>query len=192
MLHDLVKACRSYRRFDEATRIERSTLVSWIDAVRLVASSGNAQPLRYALVTDELACEKVFSCCAWAKALPDWPGPEPGERPSAYIVILSDCDRTLADVFTAWDEGIAAQTIMLQAVEAGFGGCIIASFKKRSMAEALGVDADRFQPDLVLALGKPVEDVRIVDLPAGGATEYWRDEAGVHYVPKRALSSVLL
>ena len=57
---------------------------------------------------------------------------------------------------------------------------------------ALGVDADRFQPDLVLALGKPVEDVRIVDLPAGGATEYWRDEAGVHYVPKRALSSVLL
>ena len=24
------------------------------------------------------------------------------------------------------------------------------------------------------------------------ATEYWRDEAGVHYVPKRALSSVLL
>ena len=85
MLHDLVKACRSYRRFDEAARIERSTLVSWIDAARLVASSGNAQPLRYALVTDERACEKVFSCCAWAKALPDWPGPEPGERPSATL-----------------------------------------------------------------------------------------------------------
>ena len=170
----------------------RKLLTAWVDAARLVASSGNAQPLRYAIVSDERACERVFSCCAWAKALPDWPGPVPGERPSAYVVVCRDNDRTLADTFTAWDEGIAAQTIMLQAVEAGFGGCIIASFKKRSMAEALGVDADRFQPDLVLALGKPVEDVRIVDLPAGGATEYWRDEAGVHYVPKRALSSVLL
>ncbi|WP_244596811.1 nitroreductase family protein [Paraeggerthella hongkongensis] len=192
MLHDLVKACRSYRRFDEATRIERSTLVSWIDAVRLVASSGNAQPLRYALVTDELACEKVFSCCAWAKALPDWPGPEPGERPSAYIVILSDCDRTLADVFTAWDEGIAAQTIMLQAVEAGYGGCILGSFKRRSLTQALGIDEDRFKPDLVLALGKPAEKVVVSTISANGATEYWRDEASVHHVPKRPLSDVLL
>ena len=37
-----------------------------------------------------------------------------------------------------------------------------------------------------------LEDVRIVDVPAGGATEYWRDAEGVHYVPKRALSDVLL
>ena len=205
-MQDIIKACRSYRRFDESDRIDRKLLTAWVDAARLVASSGNAQPLRYAIVSDERACERVFSCCAWAKALPDWPGPVPGERPSAYVVVCRDNDRTLADTFTAWDEGIAAQTIMLQAVEAGFGGCIIASFKKRSMAEALGVDADRFQPDLhgtaivVLSalinalkiVNKKIEDVRIVDLPAGGATEYWRDEAGVHYVPKRALSSVLL
>ena len=170
-MQDIIKACRSYRRFDESDRIDRKLLTAWVDAARLVASSGNAQPLRYAIVSDERACERVLSCCAWAKALPDWPGPVPGERPSAYVVVCRDNDRTLADTFTAWDEGIAAQTIMLQAVEAGFGGCIIASFKKRSMAEALGVDADRFQPDLVLALGKPVEDVRIVDLPAGGATQ---------------------
>ena len=192
MLHDIVKTCRSYRRFDERERLDRALLVSWVDAARLVASSGNAQPLRYAVVDDEAGCERVFACCAWAKALADWDGPEPGERPAAYIVVCRDLGRALTDTFTAWDEGIAAQTVMLQAVEAGFGGCIVASFKKRSLTEALGIDAERFQPDLVLALGKPVEDVRIVDLPAGGATEYWRDEAGVHYVPKRALSDVLL
>ena len=190
-MQDIIKTCRSYRRFDEADRIGNKLLTTWVDAARLVASSGNAQPLRYAIVSDEKACERVFACCAWAKALPDWPGPDAGERPSA-IVICRDNDRTLADTFAAWDEGIAAQTIMLQAVEAAFGGCIIASFKKRSMAEALGIDAERFQPDMVLALGRPVEDVRIVDVPAGGATEYWRDAEGVHYVPKRALSDVLL
>lgn len=192
MLSDLVKACRSYRRFNETDRINRDILVSWVDAARLVASSGNAQPLRYAIIEDEATCERVFSCCAWAKALPDWPGPEVGERPSAYIIILRDEERALADTFTAWDEGIAAQTILLQAVEAGWGGCIVGSFKKRSLVEILDLDSNRFRPDLVLALGKPVEEVRIVKTPASGATEYWRDEAGVHYVPKRPLSDVLL
>lgn len=120
MLHDIVKACRSYRRFDERERIDHALLVSWVDAARLVASSGNAQPLRYAIIDDEAGCERVFACCTWAKALADWDGPEPGEHPSAYIVVCRDLDRALTDTFTTWDEGIAAQTIMLQAAEAGF------------------------------------------------------------------------
>lgn len=192
MLRDIIKDCRSYRRFIEADRIAQSTLVSWVEAARLVASSGNAQPLRYAAVTDEALCERVFACCAWAKSLPDWPGPEPGERPSAYLVICRDNEFTLTDTFTAWDEGIAAQTILLQAVEAGYGGCIVGSIKKRELAEALDLDTSRYRPDLVLALGKPLEKVRIVEIPANGATEYWRDEAGIHHVPKRALADVLL
>ena len=192
MLRDTVKACRSYRRFNESERIGRDALVSWVDTARLVASSGNAQPLRYVIFEDEDACDQVFSCCAWAKSLPDWPGPQADERPSAYIVVLRDEECSLADTFTAWDEGIAAQTILLQAVEAGYGGCIIGSFKKRSLAEILDIDASRYRADLVLALGKPVEEVRIVKTPASGATEYWRDEAGVHYAPKRPLSDVLL
>lgn len=191
-MQDIIKATRSYRRFDEDERLDRALLVSWIDSARLVASSGNAQPLRYAIVSDRQVCERVFSCCSWAKALPAWDGPAPGERPSAYIVICCDAERSLADRFTAWDEGIAAQTIMLQATSAGFGGCIIATFRKASMAQVLGIGADRFRPDLVLALGKPVEDVRIVDIPASGITAYWRDAQGVHCVPKRALSDVLL
>lgn len=192
MLQDIIATCRSYRRFDESARLSRATLVSWVDAARLVASSGNAQPLRFAVATDESTCAQVFSCCVWAKALPDWDGPEPGERPSGYIAICRDRDRTLADTFTAWDEGIAAQTIMLQAAEAGFGGCIVGSFKKRSVADALGIDRERFQPDLVLALGKPAEKVRVTSMPPGGSTAYWRDAEGVHHVPKRALADVLL
>lgn len=192
MLHDIVRSNRSYRRFKEEVRLDRSLLESWVDTARFVASSGNAQPLRYMIVTTEEGCEGVFPCCAWAKALPEWTGPKPGERPSAYIVICRDLDRALADTFTTWDEGIAAQTIMLQATEAGYGGCMVASFKKRSLCETLHLDTERFEPDLVLALGKPAEEVRVEPLPAGGAVEYWRDEADVHHVPKRALSDVLL
>lgn len=192
MLHDIVQSCRSYRRFDESVRIDRATLEAWINTARLVASSGNAQPLRYALVSSEDTCARVFECCAWAKALPDWEGPAPGERPAAYIVICREFDRALADTFTAWDEGIAAQTLMLRATEAGFGGCMVGSFKRRQLCEAIGIDANRFKPDLVLALGKPAEEVRLVDVPNDGSTTYWRDEESVHFVPKRKLNDVLL
>lgn len=192
MLKDTIAACRSYRRFDESERPGRALLASWVDAARLVASSGNAQPLRFAIAADESACAQVFDCCSWAKALPDWNGPEPGERPSGYIVICRDLDRALTDTFTAWDEGIAAQTIMLQATEAGFGGCIVGSFRKRDVAKALGINQERFQPDLVLAIGKPAENVRVTSMPPDGSTAYWRDAESVHHVPKRPLADVLL
>lgn len=191
MLRDTISACRSYRRFDESERIDERALRTWINHARFVASSGNAQPLRYAIVSEAPACARVFPCLAWARALPDWDGPSTGERPSAYIVICRDLDRALTDTYTAWDEGIAAQTIMLQAVEAGYGGCIVGSLHKRSLGAALEIDLERYLPDLVLALGKPAEDVRIVDVPPDGATEYWR-ENNIHYVPKRSLSDVLI
>lgn len=44
----------------------------------------------------------------------------------------------------------------------------------------------------MLALGKPAEDVRIVDMPADGSVKYYRDEAGVHYVPKRNRGELVL
>jgi hypothetical protein len=45
---------------------------------------------------------------------------------------------------------------------------------------------------LVIALGKPVEEVRIEPLGPEGSVKYWRDEAGVHHVPKRSLAEILL
>lgn len=81
---------------------------------------------------------------------------------------------------------------MLQAAEAGFGGCIVGSFKKRGVAEALGIDAERFRPDLVLALGRPAEKVRLETAAPDGPTAYWRDDEGVHHVPKHPLADVVL
>lgn len=120
------------------------------------------------------------------------PGPEEGERPSAYIVICCDSQRSLGERFTAWDEGIAAQTIMLATTEAGYGGCMIASFKKASVASICGLEGSGIAPELVLALGKPKEEVRIVEPAEDGSTKYYRDKQQVHYVPKRPLADILL
>ena len=35
-------------------------------------------------------------------------------------------------------------------------------------------------------------DVRIVEIEEGESTDYYRDEAGIHYVPKRKLDDVII
>ncbi|MGB4292667.1 MAG: nitroreductase family protein, partial [Bacteroidales bacterium] len=106
---ELVSKCRSYRRFDESFRIDYELLKKLIGYARLSASAANRQPLKYLIYNKPEDCEKIFPCTAWAGYLPDWPGPEPGERPAAYIIILGDT--TITESFGI-DPGIAAQTIM--------------------------------------------------------------------------------
>lgn len=45
MLKDLVKQCRSYRRFYQDTAIPYSELADMVDTARLAASASNAQAL---------------------------------------------------------------------------------------------------------------------------------------------------
>jgi hypothetical protein len=45
---------------------------------------------------------------------------------------------------------------------------------------------------LVVALGTPAETVILHDGTCPDERPYWRDEAGVHHVPKRELAEVLL
>ena len=196
MIKDIAHMCRSYRRFYQDQPIDPALLTDWVDTARITASSANAQPLRYRIFHRPQDCAELFPCLAWAGALPDWDGPQEGERPSAYIVVLRDQNVCLGERFTAWDEGIAAQTIMLAATEAGFGGCMIGSFKKASLGaicrEAGGYAEGEMSPELVLALGKPVEEVHIVSPRPDGSLKYYRDDDQVHYVPKRELGEVLV
>lgn len=189
MVKDLVSKCRSYRRFYEEERISEVQLRELVDLTRMTASTANSQALKYRLVYKEEECEKLFPQITWAGALPDWDGPEQGERPTGYIVIC--CDQTLGKN-KMWDEGIAAQTIMLGATEMGFGGCMIATFKRKESAELLGIDPERYQLSLILALGKPKETVVVVPMEENGDVRYYRDENQVHYVPKRELEELIL
>jgi hypothetical protein len=45
---------------------------------------------------------------------------------------------------------------------------------------------------LVLAIGKPKERVELETVDTGGSIRYWRDEDGVHHVPKRKLDDVVI
>ncbi len=188
MLHDIILKNRSYRRFDQTFQIEEFTLRHLVELARLSPSGANLQPLKYILCCTEEKNALVFPHLRWAGYLKDWGGPQEGERPTAYIIILGDT--SIRKEFGC-DYGIAAQSMMLGAVEEGLGGCMIASVQKDELRSALNIP-EAYEILLVLALGKPVEEVVIEPLDADGSIRYWRDEQHVHHVPKRALDDLIL
>lgn len=186
MIRELITRNRSFRRFDESVKISSEAIAQWIDLARLSGSARNAQPLKYAVVSSAEMCARIFPHLGWAGYLKDWKGPVEGERPVAYIVVLKD--KEIADNHYC-DDGIAMQSILLGAVEAGYGGCMIGSVNKNKVSEILQL-ADHLEVLWVIALGKPVEEV-VLDT-AGRDIKYWRDENQVHHVPKRPLEDLIV
>jgi nitroreductase len=191
MMEELTRGNRSYRRFDERKPVTEDHLRSWIDRARYSASAMNAQPLRYVLCESDGVNDAVFPLLKWAGYLTDWPGPDEGERPTGYVVIVHDTRVEVKPEFVWCDAGLASQNILLSAVEEGFGGCLIASVDWSRLSEVLQLD-ERYKPLLVIALGAPAEESVVVDLPADGSIKYYRDENGRHYVPKRSLQELIL
>ena len=159
-----------------------------VETARLTPSAANRQPVRYKLVCDEVMNEKVFECLGWAGYLKDWDGPVEGERPAAYIVMAEDLN---VGKNLVHDQGIAAQTILLGAVEKSYGGCMIYTVKRSELASIIKLPAN-LEIVLVLALGVPVEEVVIEPLPSNGDIKYWRDEEHIHHVPKRDLKDIVV
>jgi nitroreductase len=188
MLSELLRKNRSYRRFRQDMPVARQTLEELVELTRLCPSAANRQPLKYLLSCDPDRNALIFPHLAWAGYLTDWPGPAEHERPTAYIIILGDTE--IARSFGC-DHGIAAQSILLGAVERGLGGCMIASIQRDNLRRVLNIP-QRFEILLVLALGKPSETVVLDEGKSPDDIKYWRDADDVHHVPKRLLSELLV
>ena len=191
MLMDLVRKNRSYRGYDHSYQFTRRQLENYVDHARLCPSSVNKQPLKYYLAWEPETVAKIQAETRWARALQPTTLPRPGKEPTAFIIICQDdtldpnLNRYMKDV------GIVAQTMLLAAVEEGLGGCMIGNFTAGSVKEVLGL-AENLHPLLVVAFGKPAEEIILVDVPEDGNTNYYRDEADTHYVPKRSLEDELI
>ncbi|MGA1793383.1 MAG: nitroreductase family protein [Thermoplasmatota archaeon] len=183
---ELVKRNRSYRRFREDRTVTRDELIGLLELARFSASGANKQPLKFLLSWEKETNDMIFPKLHWAGYLEDWDGPEEGERPSAYIIILLDKEVS-SNSFQ--DQGIAAQTMLLGATEKGLGGCMIASIDRPELKAALSIP-DRFDILLAVAIGEPIENVVVED--AAEDIRYYRDEEGTHHVPKRKLSDLVV
>lgn len=191
MLKDIAKKSRSYRGYDESRKLTREELLEFVDCARYAPSSVNGQPFRYLLAYEKDLVDTIQPLTGWARALPDMKLPHPGKCPTAFVVVLQDTDwgpdlkRYLKDV------GIVAQTMLLAAAEVGLGGCMIGNFSAEKVSEALKLP-ENLVPMLIVAFGKPDEEIVLTEIETGESIKYYRDENDVHYVPKRKLQDIVL
>ncbi|MBQ7255628.1 MAG: nitroreductase family protein [Oscillospiraceae bacterium] len=191
MLKDLAKKSRSYRGYDESRKITREELLEFVDCARYAPSSVNGQPFQYVLAYEPEMLQKIQPLTGWARALPELCLPFPGKCPTAFIVIVQNTDwdadlkRYLKDV------GIVAQTMLLAAAEKDLGGIMIGNFSPEKIAEALELP-ENLVPMLIVAFGKPDEQIVIKEIDEGESIRYYRDANNVHYVPKRKLKDIVV
>ncbi|MDE6717311.1 MAG: nitroreductase family protein [Muribaculaceae bacterium] len=189
-LRALMKSDRTIRRFHEGKEVSAETLEKLVELTRYCPSGRNAQPLRYIIVTDDETRKKIFPLLKWAGYYEDWDGPEPGERPSAYLI---QCLDTKYGKTCLCDDGLQLEAITLGMKTLDLGGCIIKAFDHIGLTEVLSIP-ERYTPRYVLAVGYPAEEVKIEEM-SGLENEdfkYYRTSDGVHHVPKRPLKELII
>lgn len=191
MFKDLVLKNRSFRGYNENRRITKEELFELVDDARVTASAANRQPLKYYIATEKDEVEGILSLTKWGGALPELHLPKEGTHPTAFVIILQDKDIQPNTQAVMIDVGISAQTLLLSATEKGLGGLIIRDFGLDPLTKYLELP-ENLMPLLVIALGEPAENIRIVDIPKDGSINYYRDESGTHFVPKRELKDIVI
>ena len=188
-IEKLVLQNRSYRAFDESAPISAEVMRELVDLARKTASGMNKQPLRYRILCEKGDVAAMTKSCRFAMKL-GIPLPPEGQSPTGFILIFIDREAGSPTSLALKDVGIAAQTILLGATEKGFGGCMLGSFDPEQLCADFRIPA-RYEPALAIALGKPAE-LAVLTEATDGNLDYYRDEAGTHYVPKRTAKDIYI
>ena len=176
---------RSTRSYMKAYKVSYGELERIAGVCTKIPSACNQQVLRFKLVTHDNGAELVLPLIKMGAALPELHLPFPGTEPEAFIVICSTAKESpLVDM----DLGIAAQSMMLKAVEMGLNGLIIGAFNRTKLQETLNLP---YTPLLVLAIGKGDEKIELVPITESENHAYYRSN-GTHYVPKVKLTDLII
>ena len=185
-IKELISKRRTIRKFKQIP-LENEKILSYIDSARLAPSAANLQPLKYAVVSSEQMCEKVFESLKWAGYLAPEYNPKAGERPVAYVIVCTDSLISKSDSMA--DVGAAVENLILSALADGVGSCWLGSVDKKAVSELLGLD-ENLTIAAVVALGYPAETPGAVAIE-NGDIKYYLD-SGVLRVPKRQTDEIVL
>ena len=191
---DIYKAAisrRSIRRFKDIA-VPYEALEKCVNAARLAPSGMNRQLCEYIIIDDEQLLPKVFdSITRWA-GQPKPKGTLLEHTPKAYIIILinSALGAELGgnQRLTIYDVGLAAENIILVALEQGLGSCPMLGFERDELRQVLNIP-EGYDIALLVALGYP--DERPVAEVATDSVRSWVDNQGTRHVPKRKLENIL-
>ena len=183
---ELMARNRSCRGYNKSFVVTEEMLRRLVETTTKAPSARNQQVLRYRLVTQGAEATALLACCHMGGALPQMRLPLPGTEPEAFIVV---CSTVEANPMVYIDLGIAAQSMLLKAAEAGLNGLIIEAFDHAAARQALCLP---LEPLMVMAIGKSAERHKIVPVDASDSLAYYRDEQGTHCVPKIRAEQLIL
>ena len=190
-VYEAIMKRRSIRRFKEKA-VPDEVLERCIDAARVAPSGRNQQVCEYIVVNDAKVLPGVFENIGGsAKLPPDKGGPRPEQTPKAYTIVLinkkleGDANRRR---ITLYDVGMAAENIVLTALEQGLGCCPILMFRESDLKLILEIPDD-YDIALVIAMGYPDESPVADELK--DSTNIYVDEKNVRHVPKRQLKDII-
>ena len=184
-LETLLLKNRSHRAYDTSYQVAMRQLETIVAVNTKLPSGKNAQTLRFKLLDEKNGGAGFCRFLHFAGFLPELHLPTPGTEPRAFIVICSTGPESpTVDI----DLGISLQSMALKAVEIGLNAIIIRAFDSAEVKSALNLPYD---PLAVLAVGKGIDKIEIVEVPSGSDLKYYRKD-GIHYVPKLALKEIMI
>ena len=182
---------RSIRRFKEKP-VPYEALEKCVDAGRLAPSGRNQQVCEFVIVDDKQILPQMFDNIGGSvKMPPEKGGPRPENTPKAYIVIVINKSReedANRRSITLYDIGMAAENIILTALEEGLGCCPVMMFNEAGVKKALNIP-EGYDVGLVIVMGYP-DETSLAEV-ATDTTTVWVDGELVRHVPKRRLEDVV-
>ena len=183
-LERLLLKNRSHRGYDTRFIVRKDQLRSIIEVNARIPSARNQQVLRFRPVLADEA-PKVLEHIRLGGALPELRLPLPGTEPNAFIIICSTVEESR---YVDIDLGISAQSMLLRATEMGLNGICIGAFDKEAIRQAFGLP---FEPLLILAIGRGIEKIELVDIGAHESHTYYR-RGDTHFVPKVRVDELII
>ena len=153
-LSDAIKQRRSIRKFSERT-VSDALLLELVHAGAVAPSASNLQAWQFVVINKPELVRKVnlFS-------------PGLSGKPPVIIAICSDMDyasihgSTNSEVYGCiMDASMAAENIMLKALEFGLGTCAIKSYNVGAVSKLLNLP-NHFRMELLISVGYPEGDLK--------------------------------
>ena len=190
-VYETILKRRSIRRF-KSQAVPYAALEKCIDAARLAPCGRNQQLCEYIVINDARVLPGIFEHIGGsAKLPPDKGGPAPSQTPKAYTLVLINKTREVDPNrrrVTLIDVGMAAENIILAALEQGIGCCPILMFHEQEIKLLLEIP-DGYDIALVIAMGYP-DEAPVADV-AADSLNIWVDDKGVRHVPKKKLADII-
>ncbi len=142
---EAIKKRRSIRRYKRGAEISEEHLLKILEAARLAPSAGNRQPWRFVVVKDPDVKRKLAEACNNQTFIAD-----------AQVAIAVIGDPSVSRWYMQ-DPMIAAEHIVLEATELGYGTCWIGAFNEEAVKKVLNIPFE-LKVVCVIPIGVPDEE----------------------------------